>query len=205
MIPLVPFAHRRPRPILALWLAIIGLGAVLAVNLPGSEKAGGAAQPHAKAAPAQQSGTESAMPDEQDTIVIEASAHDVREVLLEVGQLDQWNPAFVSITGSNRARAGQPHPIQVRGGLAGEFQYDDIQRDRIESSWRVPGFRETNYWQLDPAAANSTLVTHGFVQKGPLAEALRGATEDVARQRVARLKARVEARAASRGQATRQG
>jgi hypothetical protein len=130
----------------------------------------------------------------QEKVLIETNAREVSEVLLQVAQLAQWNPAFVSIAGSRTARVGEPHPIRVRGGLSGHFQYDVIHPDRIESSWGVPGFRETNRWQLHPAAGQSTVVTHGFAQSGLLAALPRRSTGRVAELRLARLKARVEAR-----------
>jgi putative drug exporter of the RND superfamily len=55
MIALARFAHRRPRPIVAFWLVIIGVAAALAMNLPDAMKAGGFNDPHGEAALAQQS------------------------------------------------------------------------------------------------------------------------------------------------------
>ena len=135
------------------------------------------------------------MTDQQENILIQTSARDVSEVLLQVEQLAEWNPAFVSITGGPNARIGEVHPIRVRGGLSGHFQYDLITPDRIESSWQVPGFRETNRWQLHLAADQSTVVTHDFARSGPLAALPRPGTGRVAQLRLARLKTRVEARA----------
>jgi hypothetical protein len=131
---------------------------------------------------------------QQEHVLIQTNARDVSEVLLQVEQLAQWNSAFLSIAGSPTACIGEPHPIRVRGGLSGHFQYDVINPDRIESSWQVPGFRETNHWQLHLAADQSTLVTHGFAQSGPFAALAGRATGRVAELRLARLKARVEAR-----------
>jgi Polyketide cyclase / dehydrase and lipid transport len=135
------------------------------------------------------------MTDPQENVLIQTNARDVSEVLLQVGQLAEWNPAFLSIGGDPSARTGQRHPIRVLGGLSGHFQYDLIRPDRIESSWQVPGFRETNHWQLHLAADQSTVVTHDFAQSGPLAVLPRRATGRVAERRLDRLKARVEARA----------
>jgi hypothetical protein len=135
------------------------------------------------------------MTEQPENILIQTNAHDVSDVLLQVAQLAQWNPAFLSITGSPNAHIGEPHPIRVLGGLPGQFQYDLINPERIESSWQVPGLRETNLWQLHVAADQSTVVTHDFAQSGPLAALARPSTGRVARRRLARLKARVEARA----------
>ena len=135
------------------------------------------------------------MTDHPEDILIQTNARDVREALLQVAQLAQWNPAFQSITGSPSARMGEVHPIRVRGGLPGQLQYDLINAERIESSWQVPGLRETNLWQLHPAADQSTVVAHDFVQSGPLAALPRPSNGRVARRRLARLKAQVEARA----------
>jgi hypothetical protein len=129
-----------------------------------------------------------------ENVLIDSNAREVSEVLLQVAELAQWNPAFVSIEGSPTARVGEPHPIRVRGGLSGYFQYDVINADRIESSWGVPGLRETNRWQLHPAADQSTVVTHGFTQSGPLAALPGRSVVRVAKLRLARLKARVEER-----------
>ena len=134
------------------------------------------------------------MTDQQETVVINADSCEIREVLWQVQSLAHWNPAFLSITGSPTARIGEPHPIRVRGGLTGHFQYDLIDLDRTEMSWQVPGLRETNHWQLQAADKHSTLVTHGFTQTGPLGTLLRGATRGVATLRLERLKTRVEAR-----------
>ena len=131
---------------------------------------------------------------QQGNVLIETNAREVSEVLLQVAQLAQWNPALASIAGSATARVGEAHPIRARGGLSGHFQYDVINPDCIESSWAVPGFRETNRWQLHPAADQSTVVTHGFAQSGPLAVLARRSTGRVAELRLARLKTRVEAR-----------
>jgi hypothetical protein len=129
-----------------------------------------------------------------ENVLIDSNAREVSEVLLQVAELAQWNPAFVSIEGSPTARVGEPHPIRVRGGLSGHFQYDVINADRIESSWGVPGLRETNRWRLHPAADQSTVVTHGFAQSGPLAALPGRSVGRVARLRLARLKTRVEER-----------
>ena len=135
------------------------------------------------------------MTEQPENILIQTNARDVSDVLLQVAQLPQWNPAFLSITGSPTAHIGEPHPIRVRGGLPGQFQYDLINPERVESSWQVPGLRETNLWQLHLAADQSTVVTHDFAQSGPLAALPRPSTGRVARRRLVRLKARVEARA----------
>jgi hypothetical protein len=131
---------------------------------------------------------------QQENVLIETDAREISEVLLQVAELAQWNPAFVSVAGNRTARVGEPHPIRVRGGLSGHFQYDVINPDRIESSWAVPGLRETNRWQLHPAADQSTVVTHGFTQSGPLAALPLRSTGRVAGGRLGRLKQRVEAR-----------
>jgi hypothetical protein len=127
-------------------------------------------------------------------VLINADACEIREVLWEVQSLAEWNPAFLSITGSSTARIGEPHQIRVRGGLSGHLQYDLINLDRTEMSLRVPGLRETNHWQLQATHGHGTLVTHGFTQTGPLAKLLRGVNQGVAELRLARLKTRVEAR-----------
>lgn len=143
------------------------------------------------------------MTEREHTVLIQSGVPQVREVLLQVAQVAEWNPAYLSIAGSPTARVGEPHPIRVRGGLSGHFQYDLIDSDRIESSWRVPGLRETNHWQLQHVGDRGTAVTHGFAQSGPLAALLRGATGEVAKLRLLRLKARVEARSRPDRQAVR--
>lgn len=135
------------------------------------------------------------MSDHRKTVLIHGDVREVREVLLQVSDIAEWNPAFLSIAGSSTARIGEPHPIRVRGGFTGHFQYDLIDRDRIETSWQVPGLRETNYWELTATGGHSTTATHGFTQTGPVAKLLRNATREVADLRLARLKERVEARA----------
>ncbi len=132
------------------------------------------------------------MTDQQETVLITADVREVREVLLQVAEIAEWNPAFLSIAGSSTARVGDPHRIRVRGGLSGRFQYDLISAERIDTSWRVPGLRETNHAKLQATADQATMVTHGFTQTGPLATMLRNATRGVAELRLARLKARVE-------------
>lgn len=133
------------------------------------------------------------MTDQPENILIHTNVRDVSNVLLQVAQLAQWNPGFQSIAGNPTAHIGEPHPIRVRGGLPGQFQYDLISPERIESSWQVPGLRETSLWQLHVAADQSTAVTHDFAQSGPLATLLRPSAVRVARRRLVRLKARVEA------------
>jgi Polyketide cyclase / dehydrase and lipid transport len=133
------------------------------------------------------------MPEQQETVLIQASPRDVREVLLQVAELPEWNPAFLSINAGTTTSIGHPHPIRVRGGLTGTFQYDLMDPDRIECSWRVRGLRETNHWRLQPTE-RGTFVTHCFAQRGPLAGLFRGAHREVGQARLARLKARVQAR-----------
>jgi hypothetical protein len=140
------------------------------------------------------------MTDQQQSTLIQADASDIQQVLLEVDQLADWNPAFLSIDGAATASVGEQYPIRVRGGLRGHFQYDLIRPDRIESSWQVPGFLETNHWELgadaDADADDSTVVSHGLTQTGPVAALLRSVNAGVAQLRLDRLKARVEARLA---------
>lgn len=190
MISVPRFTHR-PRLILVMCLAFVGLGAVLTTHVLGALKAGGTNEARAEPAPSQQRAAGPA--GQHQTVLIRAEVREVRKVLLQVKQIAEWNPAFLTIAGPAIARIGEPHPIRVRGGLSGQFQYDLIDPDRIESSWRVPGFRETNYWTLQAADGHNTMVTHGFTQSGSLAKLLRGATRGVAELRVARLKTRVEA------------
>jgi hypothetical protein len=188
---MIAFAPHRPRLIVAISAILLGLGAGLAAHLLGPTKADDSNEPHAVESRSQR--PKPATNERQETIVIRGDVHHVRKVLLQVTQIAQWNPAFLSIAGSSTARIGDPHPIQVRGGLSGHFQYDAIDRERIESSWQVPGLRETNYWQLSATNEHSTTVTHGFTQTGQLAALLRNATRGVTELRLTRLKARVEA------------
>lgn len=52
------------------------------------------------------------MTDQQKTVFVNADACEIREILWQVPSLAQWNPAFLSITGSPTARIGEPHPIR---------------------------------------------------------------------------------------------
>ena len=54
------------------------------------------------------------MTDQQESMLINADACDIREVLWQVQNLAEWNPAFLSIAGSPTARIGDPHQIRIK-------------------------------------------------------------------------------------------
>jgi hypothetical protein len=122
------------------------------------------------------------------SVRIRGSIEQIRGVLLDAEKLPSWNPAFLSI---GPAGPDGAYPIRVRPGLRGVFRYLRTDRLRLESSWRVRGLSETNYWSVQPDG-DQTLVEHGFAQHGPIATILRGAFATAAQLRVDRLKARIE-------------
>ncbi|TCC57990.1 hypothetical protein E0H73_26950 [Kribbella pittospori] len=124
---------------------------------------------------------------EQATLPIPADRSAIRAVLLDVLALPAWNEAFVSLSGPSVPAVGTPYALQVRPGLSGRLQYAAIEPNRIEIHWHVPGFRETGVWTIGP-----DLVTHTFIQSGPLAAVLKPAYRGIAQVRLDRLAARVQ-------------
>lgn len=96
----------------------------------------------------------------------------VLRVLLEPQQLPEWNPAFLSLGGPREPDICARYPISVYGGLRGYFEYLDIGDRHVSTTWRVPGFRETATWYLEPRRAG-TLVRHEFEHHGGGSRSLR--------------------------------
>ncbi len=117
---------------------------------------------------------------------IHESPSRVRAILRQPLAFPDWNPAFLAIQGPAEAIVGQVYAIRARPGLAGTFQYTQLDDDLIGISWQVPGLHETGSWRLRAEGAG-TLVTHEFSHEGALARALRGAFRGVAELRVDRL------------------
>lgn len=126
------------------------------------------------------------MTTQQATRLINAPLPQVRNVLLDPRALPAWNPAFHTVDGPAQAATGISYPITVRGGLTGTWQYTTIDEQRIDTTWRVPGFHETGTWRLEPQG-KGTLVTHEFRHQGPLARLLSNAYRGVAELRLDRL------------------
>ena len=124
---------------------------------------------------------------EQATETIHAGPAAIRQVLLDALALPEWNEAFLAIDGPGDPDLGTRYALRVRPGFAGELQYTVIAPDRIEITWRVPGFHEVGSWTISP----DSQVTHSFEQSGPLATVLRPAYRNVATIRLARLANRV--------------
>jgi len=126
---------------------------------------------------------------EEATTVVASPATTVRAVLLDALALPDWNPAFRAITGPAAPAVGVPYAIDVRGGLAGHFAYTRIEPLRVDTSWEVPGFRETGMWVLEPHNSG-TVIRHSFRHSGPLAALLSRAYHRVAAERLERLSRR---------------
>jgi uncharacterized protein YndB with AHSA1/START domain len=126
---------------------------------------------------------------QQATRLINAPLAQIREALLDPRALPEWNPAFRTVDGPAEAATGVSYPITVRGGLSGNWQYTTIDDQRIDTTWRVPGFHETGTWRFE-ARGEGTLVTHEFRHQGPLASLLSNAYRGVAELRLDRLSQR---------------
>lgn len=122
--------------------------------------------------------------------VMTDNADAVRRVLLDPLALPDWNPAFLSVDGPERATLGTEYRIRVRPGLTGTLTYTSVDADRIDITWQVPAFRETSSWTLRALPAG-TLVGHEFEHAGALAAVLEGAYQGVARLRLQRLDERL--------------
>jgi hypothetical protein len=130
-------------------------------------------------------------------LLVSAEPDRVRAILLDPQALADWNPAFLSISGSTTATVGEPYPITVRPGLSGTFAYTEISDLRIDTTWSVPGFREYGTWELQPRSSE-TLVTHRFEHVGLLGALLQRANHGVAELRLNRLAQRVATQASPR-------
>ncbi|WP_405584592.1 SRPBCC family protein [Streptomyces sp. NBC_01190] len=128
-------------------------------------------------------------------ILIDAPVHVVRQLLLQPTGMSDWNPTFLSVSGSQQAVLGEQYAIQTRGGLTGHFEYRSIVGTRIEAHWAVPGFSETQRWELSPYNYG-THVRHTFEHHGSLTSLNRPAFAEVAPLRLNRLAARAESRVA---------
>ncbi|TCO19270.1 polyketide cyclase/dehydrase/lipid transport protein [Kribbella steppae] len=124
---------------------------------------------------------------EQATLTIPAAADTVRAVLLDPLALPLWNEAFLAIDGPRVPAAGQAYVLRARPGMNGSLEYTAIEPDRVEMSWRVPGFHEVGSWTI----ATTGDVTHAFEHTGPLAAVLRRSYRGIAAVRLDRLANRV--------------
>jgi uncharacterized protein YndB with AHSA1/START domain len=129
---------------------------------------------------------------QQATMQLAAAPQDIRRVLLDPLALPQWNEAFQSVAGPAQPAVGVEYKIAVRPGLSGTWEYTAIEPDRVEATWKAPGFREQGAWTFQPRGSG-TLVTHGFQHAGPLAALLRNAYKGVAELRLRRLSQRLAA------------
>jgi len=130
---------------------------------------------------------------QQAHLLVHAQPPRVRAALLDPTSLPDWNPAFLTISGSTSAAIGERYPITVRPGISGTFAYTEISDRRIGTAWSAPGFHEDATWELQPHESG-TLVSHWFEQTGPLAMLLRRAYRGVAELRLGRLADRVSER-----------
>ncbi|MEX1078729.1 MAG: SRPBCC family protein [Homoserinimonas sp.] len=117
---------------------------------------------------------------------IDADPATIRTILLDPLALPRWNPAFLKVGGPGNAVTGEAHPIVVRPGLVGSFNYLRIEPMTIDLEWSVPGLHETARWSLIDAGTG-TLVTHQFWHSGPLARVMRNSFRGVSTLRLARL------------------
>lgn len=131
------------------------------------------------------------------TRLINAPVPQIRNALLDPRALPEWNPAFHTVDGPARATTGVSYPITVRGGLTGSWQYATIEDQRIDTTWRIPGFHETGTWRFEPRGQD-TLVIHEFHHQGPLARLLSNAYRGVAELRLDRLAQRASGSAVNR-------
>jgi uncharacterized protein YndB with AHSA1/START domain len=133
------------------------------------------------------------MTSQRATRLINAPLSQVRDALLDPRALPEWNPAFRTVAGPVGAATGVSYPITVRGGLTGAWQYATIEDQRIDTTWRVPGFHENGTWRFERHGPD-TLVTHEFRHEGPLARLLSNAYRGVAELRLDRLAQRAAGR-----------
>lgn len=135
-----------------------------------------------------------------DTTTIGASVRAVHEVLVDVGGVAGWNPAFSSMAARGRAVVGDGYPVTVRGILPGEVRYLEITDRLVRTAWTFPGFAEESSWRLEPAVG-ATRVTHTFTHTGPIAALLSRGFAQAAGLRLGRLADEVRRRSTARRQA----
>lgn len=135
-----------------------------------------------------------------DTTTIPASIRAVHDVLVDVGGVAGWNPAFSSMAACGRAVVGQGYPVTVRGILPGEVRYLEIADRLVRTAWTFPGFAEESSWRLEPVIGG-TRVTHTFTHAGPIAALLSRGFAQAAGLRLGRLADEVRRRGTARRQA----
>lgn len=132
-----------------------------------------------------------------DSAVIPARVSAVRAVLVDVGGVAAWNPAFSRLSGEGTVVVGRAYPVTVRGILPGEVRYLEIGERRVATSWTFPGFAEISEWVLEPVAGG-TRVTHTFTHSGTVASLLSRGFATAATLRLGRLRQEVLRREVAR-------
>lgn len=132
-----------------------------------------------------------------DSLVVPGRLAAVRAVLVDVGGVAAWNPAFSRMSAEGSAVVGRAYPVTVRGILPGEVRYLKIGERRIETSWTFPGFAERSEWLLEPVAGG-TRVTHSFTHTGAVAALLSRGFATAAALRLGRLREEVLRREVAR-------
>ena len=134
------------------------------------------------------------MPDRTAHARVQAPPEAVRDVLLNVSALPEWNAALRDVaTTHTRATSGHTYAVTTRLPGSGQLVYDVIEQRCITWRLTVLGGTEVGEWRLD-TVPGATLVTHTIRHSGPTFAMLRGAMRDVPRMRLGRLVVRLGAR-----------
>ncbi|MBW9206700.1 SRPBCC family protein [Mumia sp. zg.B17] len=136
------------------------------------------------------------------TRVLRATQKTVLEILLDIGQLPDWNPAVHSIvTDDQIAALGKRYPAATRLPGRAFVTYTHIQADGVVWRLEAPGAVEEGRWRITDLGRTSE-VTHTMVHTGPVFMLLRHTMRAVPDLRLDRLRLRAEGGHASALHAT---
>jgi carbon monoxide dehydrogenase subunit G len=121
-------------------------------------------------------------------MVVAASSDEVLSFLLRVAALPSWNPAISSIkTDDQITQVGRQYSARIRGIIHAKLTISSVTQSEVNYTLTGRGFREEGSWGMQPITASHTIVTHSFKHRGAVLGLMRGAFDEVAAWRVARL------------------
>ena len=126
---------------------------------------------------------------------IRADPQILTEIILNIAELADWNPALNSTRTQDRiAKIDHPYPVSTR--IPGRATLTYIHADQQRIVWRldVAGNVETGEWQLEAGDGASTRVTHRMSHSGALFALMQNAMRQVPTWRLDRLQERAESR-----------
>jgi len=123
----------------------------------------------------------------------------VASIILNIGELADWNPALIA-TRTNDRVAIVDHPYSVSTRIPGRATLTYVQANADRIVWRLDagGSVETGEWDLY-LRGRATRVVHTMTHGGALFALMQRAMTPVPTWRLDRLQQRAEARASSTG------